>query len=346
MMLISRTFCLYILLMLIEILEVCWPTFCYISYIMRNGGCREKEKLVLTQAVLEYCYYGNKRVTLAQDILKTVLKKYSVKHEEFADFIADMYERIPQIVTKYEFYGIHFEHYIMRLVHLNFKRYSRTKQRTTTYENACIWSEHIASNGSMYVEWHREQSKFDNIHVHCNNSDIIELMLHVLGVRQQPLRIAQRKWLLILAVKCAYWLNATDIRAVAQLADYNADRLRLIMESIRLQLEKKSATRLSYVEKRNHTYSNMLTQYCDVSFVYEPPIKYGEHGCDRARSSMKKKQDSMQKIDRFRRRLVGYNTKITNNNLTPTNGAIGHMLSIPKGTVDSVLYKIRHRYMG
>ena len=192
---------MHISLVLIEISELYWPISCCIPYIMKNDSYIEKKGLSLTQAVLDSSYYGDKRVTLARDILKLVLKRYPNKHknEDFADFIADMYEKIPGIATKYEFYGIPFEHYVMRLVYMNFKRYSRTKKQTTTYKNACIWSEYITRNGGGYEGECGAQNKMSNVDVH---DDIVELMLHVLGVYQRPLRKAEKKWLLILAVKC------------------------------------------------------------------------------------------------------------------------------------------------
>ena len=142
----------------------------------------------------------------------------------------------------------------------------------------------------------------------------------------------------------AYWLSATNIRAVATLVSYDVDRLLLIIESIRLQLDAKSAYRLAYVKKRNHTYSKILKQYCDANFVSEYPIRYGEDNGYDTYDSVNNKRACMQKVDRSRRRLMWYNTKINNNILAPTNGTVGHMLSIPKGTVDSILHTIRQRY--
>ena len=270
----------------------------------------------LTTAVLESCYYGENRHAVVNKIIKMLIRRYTVWDEDdaFSDFLIRFHPRIAQLVTKYEFYGTPFEHYIMHAVRLSFKKYKMSKRRNSHYIRS-------------YETFHA-QSK--NVDTHDTDFDLVPIMLDILNVHSMPLNDVQKRRVLILCLKFSHWIKGEHVQYIARLVKYDYGRLLLLVEVARLRAAERSMTISLTIERRNRMYGSLMKAHCTLNAYW----MRDRHDADCNRN-----------IVRYRHRLQEYNEKITSRQFMPTNDFVATILNIPKGAVDSNLHVIKRKYI-
>jgi len=283
----------------------------------------------LTRAVVASSYYGTKREQIAQDVLNMIIVRHMQQYmnDAFIDFIPFIHRRIPHFISKYEFYGTPFEHYLMHVIKLNYNHYLSVRRKNNEYVKAYLNSEYKHECAERCYD---HDPFYDSAR---DAENIIRIIAHLLKVKCASMTKAQKKWLLVLVLKFSYWLSEDEIRHLAHLVHYHFGLLLLIVESIRLQLHDKMEQRGEHTTTRNNLYARIIKSYASTPYVSENA------------SSYRMDDIGIENAETLRARMERHNAKISRIMITPSNGLLSHMLNIPKGTVDSVIYKFRKRYI-
>lgn len=275
----------------------------------------------LTTAVLESNYYGYGQGPLVNRIIEEISKRYSAQYSEddFADFLIDFYGRIRRMVTKYEFYGTPFEHYLMSVVRVSFAHHKMLKRQSSRYVQA-----YEQFSYSLPAVSEQENS---------SDADVTSVMLRIVSVRNLPITASQSKRLLILSLKFSHWLTGKQVQKIARIVGYTYERLLLLIESVRVRVTERFATQRTIIERRNQLYAQLMRAYCDLQ-------SSGGASMVREGSGVA----GNQRLDKMRQRLQMYNHRADRHRLTPTNKMVANMLNMPKGTVDASMFILKRRY--
>lgn len=277
----------------------------------------KKNPTPLTIAVLRY---QQDNIGLENIVNQVVMIVYRFRHQsipsdDIADFLTYFYDHIPRIVNRYAYFGIPFDHYIISFIRYYLITYTQ-KQRIKNYYSSVIHTFEMTPTVPS---------------PHSFSQSMIETLLRLVKVSNNILTNAQRNKILILTLKFAVWLSDGHITRIACVTDFNYSYLYMLCEHVRIRLDAKNTRRNEVLEKRNRVYSRLLLQYCQYNNRH-----YAMH--TRSRSQL------LQKINTMRKRIITLNRLLANTELFPTNAEVGYYLSIPKGTVDSLLAALRKEY--
>lgn len=296
-----------------------------IRSVPRRNIARQKAT-PLTMAVLESGYYGLDRERLIDQIIREILSRYSRSRiqDDLVDFLLSFRTRITRMLVRYEFYGVPFEHYLMRVVRFSFLKYRQSKQKRHRYVDSYI---SLTSKSMSFAQ-------------PSANTSIAPTLLRIIGLpgaqdMDAPLSIAQQKRVLIFSLKISYWLGDTQLQEIATLVGYEYQLLRLITETIRLRLAEQFSKHRTYTESRDHVYARLMQRYCDLP---QSAIELGDVLYERPQYS------SPQQLSNLQRKLDSYNERINRCRIVPTNDLISVVLNIPKGTVDTAMATMKRRY--
>lgn len=300
------------------------------TYVMKDTSLRPAHSATpLTIAVLENCYYNDTdQSELINDILEEIFRSYA-SHcvpDDLTDFLLLFRARISRMITRYEFYGVPFEHYLMHAVRLYLAKY-RYQQHKRNY--------YLASSA-------RYNSDLPPVEKESLPVDIFPLMLDMVGVPAKgspppSLNSVQRKRLMIIACKLVHWLTADHVSRVADITRHDHEQLLLLLETVRVHTADRFARHGIYAERRNQLYAQLMQEYCDIQYTggqsHEPSVLH-----ERAYT------DDGSRLPVLRQRLQNYNRRISHARVIPTNQLIATVLNIPKGTVDTTLAILKRRY--
>jgi hypothetical protein len=222
--------------------------------------------------------------------------------EDDDEFLSWLYPRISHAIGTYRETGSSFETYIGALVRMTAKEFRATKFRTYLAESAA-WM-------SVFPEMYAFE-------------DPPEYAL----MEEEPKTIlANPRQLLILILKCCYYISDDFIQRAALRLGIHPEELNRMVSFLKNLREKREKCRVILQEKANF-------QLCRCLF-YEKRLKdMPENGiaAQRVKDRLKRGWDRLTDI---RKRLAKKSTD-------PSNYQIAQLLGISKGTVDSALYRLK-----
>ena len=225
--------------------------------------------------------------------------------EDSDDYISSLYPRISRAIDAYQETGASFESYIGCMVRLTAKEY-RSRQTRDYCEETAVWIAHLPE---MYV---------------CENE--IQYDEHAMEEMEGSIKLTTPRQLLILILKCSSHVSAALLEKIAPKLGIEPDALNEMVDHLKQLREKRAMDMLTLREKINSQF-----YYC---ILYEQKLQALMPDSAAAQRLRRQLKAVRNRLEKTRRRLARFR-------LEPSNSQIAQLLGISKGTVDSVLYKLR-----
>jgi RNA polymerase sigma factor (sigma-70 family) len=239
---------------------------------------------------------------ILKSIKEDVLHLNNWDREDNDDFLSWLYPRVSQAIGTYRETGASFETYISSMVRMTAKEFRSTKFRNYLTESAA-WM-------SVFPEMYA----FEEPPEYALTEE-----------KTMPLTSTPRQ-LLILLLKCCFYVSGDFIEKAAPRLGVRPEELSnmvFLLKSLREKREKRNAL---LQEKANY-------QFCRCMY-YEKRLKDLPENCiaaQRIRDRLKRGWD----------RLVNLRKRIARRLPDPSNRQIAKILGLSKGTVDSVLFRLK-----
>jgi len=218
------------------------------------------------------------------------------------DYLSWLYPRISQAIGAYRETGSSFETYIGSIVRMTAKEYRSRKIRTYLAESAA-W---ISMSPDMYTY-----------------EDSPEYVCIEEASGPKPDNPRQ---VLILLLKCCYYISDDFLERAAPRLGISPEELNGMVSFLRKLREKRERCNALLQEKANY-------QFCRCIF-YEKRLRALPENSITA-------QRIRDRLKRGRDRLVSIRKRLAKRLPDPSNNQIAKLLGISKGTVDSVLYRLK-----
>jgi DNA-directed RNA polymerase specialized sigma24 family protein len=284
------------------------------------------EEHILTERVLRY-----QRTREGLEELLAVLagKIYgyprcrgSVSEDDGGEFFLFFYPRLLRTLERFEDQGRPFEwylHSVLRWHYLGFVRWKRRRERS--------WA-----SGAMPELWEPPaagRATEDGIESRAIPEWLPPEVAAVfrLDPRGRLRKPADRKRLLIWALKQVRLLREPDLDQVTEWTGIGGERLRLVCAELRDRLERRERRLGLLVERRNRAFAAL--QLTERTLAGEP---------DPAVQAL-----LSERLARARRCLHRSQERIARVPLQPSNRELAQALGLPKGTVDTSLYWLKRR---
>jgi len=262
----------------------------------------------LTQSVLDY-----QAGTIAIEPLRnlviveayTHLVKYRRKGEdEVSEFLLGFYDRVEGLVSRFRPQGLPFRHYLLRSLRWQWHtfRTARARERRQTY---------VVSSVGLGAPPEAEQLAEST----PDWGPIAEFS------------DAERKRLVLLALKAAPWLDDQHIEALSEQTGADLAWLQACQHQIRMTTDRRRHRLALLGEKRSEAYYRRLMAEDDAQREIDPE-----------RRSLYERRAS-----RYRRRLANLSREQATLSTAPTHGELANLLGMPKGSVDSGLYHLKKK---
>jgi len=224
--------------------------------------------------------------------------------EDSDDYISSLYSRISRAIDAYQETGSSFETYIGSMVRLTAREY-RSRQMHVYCEEAAAWIAHLPE---MYV---------------CENE--IEYDEHATET-EASIQLNNPRQLLILILKCSNHISVDFMEKISPQLGLELDALKAMIDNLKRQQEKRVMDILALREKINNQFYRCI--------LYEKKLQSLMPDCALAQRLKKQLKTGRRRLEKTRRQLA-------HSRIDPSNSMIANLLGISKGTVDSVLYKLR-----
>ena len=222
------------------------------------------------------------------------------------EYLSWLYPRISQAISTYRETGSSFETYIGSLIRMTSKEYRSRKVHSYLAESAA-WTT-IAPDMHAYEEAPEYYGAAVEMHSKLNNP----------------------RQLLILLLKCCYYVSDDFLEKAAPALGIQPETLNGMITRLKEFKNKRGQYIDSIRERVNY-------QFCRCIF-YEKKLKgLTENGIAAQRVK--------QRLERGLERLAKLRKKLAHKFPAPSNQQIAELMGISKGTVDSVMYKFRSRYV-
>jgi DNA-directed RNA polymerase specialized sigma24 family protein len=229
--------------------------------------------------------------------------------EDSDDFLSWIYLRISRAINTYQDTGSSFETYIGNLVHLSAKEY-RARQIRDYFQESAAWIAHIPE---MYVCDHEAE-------YHEQGAEETENRVKIKNPRQ----------LLILILKCSNHVSPDFLEKISSQLGMDSETLFRMIDRLKAQREKRDRDILLMRERVNRQFYQCI--------LLEKKLQSAEAGSIIAQRLRKK-------LEQRRGRLLKTRNRLIRTRLDPSNQQIAQLLGVTKGTVDSVLYNLRTRFV-
>ena len=233
------------------------------------------------------------------------------ERDECIDYLTWFYPRLSRAVDSYQDTGASFESYISSMVRWSTREYySRTSNRYA--------AEHAA--------W---AARMPDMYVHTNEPEYSEMEETPESIFNGKLKTVRNpRQLLILCLKCYYYLSDDLLERFASLIGIEKAQLKHMVDTIRiLRIKRDEETRL--MRERIHT------QFYRC-IIYEKRLKTLHENSNAYIRQKIKLEKARQRLETMKKRLASIRPEATNTQ-------IAGILGIPKGTVDSNLHALRTR---
>jgi DNA-directed RNA polymerase specialized sigma24 family protein len=223
--------------------------------------------------------------------------------EDNDEYLSWLYPRISQAIRTYRETGSSFETYIGALVRMTAKEFRSRKARTYLAESAA-W---MSVFPDMYTS---EEPPEYGVH---NEEE----------TGPKPINPRQ---LLILILKCCYYVSDDFLQRAAPRLGIQGEELDRMVNFLRKLREKREQCNAILQEKINYQFYRCI--------YYEKTLQSLPENSIAA-------QRLSGKLERGRGRLANMRERLVKKLPDPSNYQIAKLLGISKGTVDSVLYRLR-----
>jgi len=222
--------------------------------------------------------------------------------EDNDEYLSWLYPRISHAIGAYRETGSSFETYIGALVRMTTKEFRSRKARTYLAESAA-WM-------SVFPDMYTSEEPPEYA---CIEEE----------VRPKPVNSRQ---LLILILKCCCCVSDDFLERAAHRLGIPGEELDRMVSFLRKLREKRERCNVLLQEKVNYQFYRCM--------FYEKRLKSLPENSIAA-------QRIRDKLERGRERLVNMRERLAKRLPDPSNHQIAKLLGISKGTVDSVLYRLR-----
>jgi len=224
--------------------------------------------------------------------------------EDNDEYLSWLYPRIRQAIGSYRETGSSFDTYIGSIVRMTVKEFRSRKVRTYLAESAA-W---MSALPDMYTG--EEQPEYA-----AAEEEINEKLIHP-------------RQLLILILKCCCYISDDFIERAIPLLKIPAEELDKMVGFLRKMREKRERYTMMLQEKANYQFYRCIYYEKKLQILPENSIAA---------------QRITERIERGRGRLVNLRERIAKRYAGPSNHQIARLLGVSKGTVDSVLYRLKTR---
>jgi DNA-directed RNA polymerase specialized sigma24 family protein len=218
------------------------------------------------------------------------------------DYLSWLYPRISHAIDAYRETGSSFESYIGSLVRMTAKEFRSRKFHSFLAESAALMS---VSQDMYTYEYFPEYACIEE------------------AVDPRPCNPRQ---ILILILKCCCYVSGDFLEKAAPVLGISPEKLNDMVSSLRKLREKRERYNEYLQEKANY-------QFCRCIY-YEKRLKSLPENCITA-------QRIRDRLERGRERLANLRKRLAQRLPDPSNLQIAQLLGISKGTVDSVLYRLK-----
>jgi hypothetical protein len=218
------------------------------------------------------------------------------------DYLSWLYPRISHAIGAYRETGSSFESYIGSLVRMTAKEFRSRKFHSYLAESAALMS---VSQDMYTYEDSPEYACIEEV--------------------SDP-RLCNPRQILILILKCCCYVSGDFLERAAPTLGISAEKLNDMVSSLRKLREKRERYNEYLQEKANY-------QLCRCIF-YEKRLKSMPENCIAT-------QRIRDRLERGRERLARLRKRLAKRYPDPSNHQIAKFLGISKGTVDSVLYRLK-----
>jgi DNA-directed RNA polymerase specialized sigma24 family protein len=242
---------------------------------------------------------------IRQDVHRFGISGWS--REDYDDYVSSIYPRISRAIDVYQESGSSFESYIGTLVRLTAKEY-RSRQLLGYMEETAAW---ITQLPEMYA--HEAEALYND---------------HMTEETEGPVQLKNPRQLLILVLKCCNHVSTEFLEKVSPSVGVEPEALGKMITQLKEQREKREAEVMALRERINrHFYQCIL---------FEKRLKVLAEGSIAAQRMKKQLAQKRAKLTNTRKQLA-------KKRLDPSNYQIAKLLGLSKGTVDTVLYKLKTR---
>jgi RNA polymerase sigma factor (sigma-70 family) len=225
--------------------------------------------------------------------------------EDYDDYISSIYPRISRAIDVYQESGSSFESYIGTLIRLTAREY-RARQIRNYMEETAAW---ITQLPEMYA-YDTEPTYNDRITEEIKN----------------PVLSKNPRQLLILILKCCSHVSAEFLEKISPSVGMAPEALGKMIMQLKEQREKRETEVVTLREKINRYFYNCI--------LCEKKLKVLT--ADSVNAQRVKRQ-----LEQKRTKLASTRKLLARKRLDPSNHQIAKILGLSKGTVDSVLYKLK-----
>jgi len=222
--------------------------------------------------------------------------------EDNDEYLSWLYPRISQAIGSYRETGSSFETYIGALVRMTAKEFRSKKARTYLAESAA-WM-------SVFPDMYTSEEPPEYAHAEEE-------------IRPKPVNPRQ---LLILILKCCCYVSDDFLERAAPRLGIPVEELDRMVSLLRRLREKREQYTILLQEKANYQFYRCI--------FYEKRLKSLPENSITA-------QRIRDKLERGRDRLTNMRERLAKRLPDPSNHQIAKLLGVSKGTVDSVLYRLR-----
>ena len=236
-------------------------------------------------------------------IKKDIRRLSNWNREDNDEFLSWLYPRVSQAIGSYRETGSSFETYIGSIVRMTAKEFRTRKARAYVAESAA-W---ISAFPDMYTS--EEPPEYGSP---------AEEEIHP--------KLAHPRQLLILILKCCCYVSNDFLERAAPKLRIPGEELNRMVSFLRKLREKREKYIIELQEKVNYQFYRCIYYEKRLASLPENSITA---------------QRIKDKLERGRERLESMRERLARSLPDPSNHQIGKLLGLSKGTVDSVLYRLK-----
>ncbi len=230
------------------------------------------------------------------------------------EFILYFYPVLKKALYTFRYKGVPFEHYLSFLVSRRIKTFLKNKLNAKDLRNitAAIFQSHESPRTATHTSPHEINSRVKKI-----------LAISAMGKIENN---AARKRFLFFIAKKVKDLTLDDIEFASYLTDYKQNWLHYKLYKLKQELKEKEERLTLYIERKNKLFLKIIL--LEKKILKE--IDY------------KQKQILNNKLIKTNNHFKSILEKISKTSLSPSHREIAKALNIPKGTIDTSLYKLKY----
>jgi RNA polymerase sigma factor (sigma-70 family) len=248
-------------------------------------------------------------------LVKAIFENYEYFHsflykkDDFIEYISWLYPRLHRAIDKYQNKGATFNTYIYALIRFTVKEY-RSRQEDHRITEQAAWTAKAIERSSQDLSVCSGEPEY-------------------LGSKIMSKKITNPRQFLILLLKSYFCLSDDFLERIAPAIGFTADDLRTLVNKMRGQ-------RLRKDEEIRLLQEHISCQfYRCISF---------ENRIAAAPENTSYLENLKGRLKRARKRLETMRTRLESTRFEATNKEIAAILNVPKGTIDSNLYALHHKY--